>query len=64
MRLEYHGSRTRHLPHKDIEGGQRNRKQTHERVQRREEVRDSAQDLRVEDLGISQLGSNREASEA
>jgi hypothetical protein len=40
------------------------KEQAYKRVQRREQISDPAQNLRVEDLSVSQLGADCKASEA
>jgi hypothetical protein len=43
--------------------GRERKKQAYKRVQRREQIRNAAQNFRVEDLSISQLGADCKASE-
>jgi hypothetical protein len=64
VQLEYHGS-SRALHCMEISRkGRKGKKQAYKRVQRREQIRDSAQNLRVEDLSVSQLGADCKASKA
>jgi hypothetical protein len=46
------------------QGRARMKEQAYKRVQRREQISDPAQNLRVEDLSVGQLGADCKASEA